>query len=211
MSITACILCAALCCAVLRCAVVRLCSVAGVHVPQDECSCHCHSHSAVCSTGSPAALLAALTDSFAVAQSTPWALHPRVLHAPGWLGVCREMAGVEPNPSDPWATRELLVKWKRYSHIHASWEPRAALSALPGCKRVVNYCRRADELAGARGRVSREEQELRDVEAQMEEQLHAQYSQVRARDRAASCLRASSGLRTSGGLLCAALSQCRMH
>ena len=50
---------------------------------------------------------------------------------------------------------------------------------LGGFKRVVNYMRRVDEYESSRPYISREEQELRDVEREMEEQLNQQHSQVR--------------------------------
>ena len=46
------------------------------------------------------------------------------------------------NPSDPWASRELYIKWKRYSHIHCTWDMRDTLKQLAGYKRVVNYMRK---------------------------------------------------------------------
>ncbi len=53
-----------------------------------------------------------------------------------------EMEGVEPHPTDPWVTRELYIKWKRYSYIHCSWDTKATLSLLAGFKRVLNYMRK---------------------------------------------------------------------
>ena len=44
---------------------------------------------------------------------------------------------------------------------------------------MVNYMRRVDEYESSRPYISREEQELRDVEREMEEQLNQQHSQVR--------------------------------
>ncbi len=45
-------------------------------------------------------------------------------------------------PNDPWSGREFLVKWKRYSYIHCSWNSRAALEHLRGYKRVLNYIKK---------------------------------------------------------------------
>mmetsp|Transcript_15385 Transcript_15385/g.45299 ORF Transcript_15385/g.45299 Transcript_15385/m.45299 type:complete len:1328 (-) Transcript_15385:31-4014(-) len=90
----------------------------------------------------------------------------------------RDAAGLPPAEGDPWASRELHIKWKRYSHIHCSWDTRDTLSQLPGYKRVLNYMKRADELEAMRPYLSREEQELRDLELQMEEQLNQEHSQV---------------------------------
>eukprot|EP00955_Chlamydomonas_euryale_P042410 352298-Chlamydomonas_euryale.AAC.2 len=70
----------------------------------------------------------------------------------------RDAAGLPPAEGDPWASRELHIKWKRYSHIHCSWDTRDTLSQLPGYKRVLNYMKRADELEAMRPYLSREEQ-----------------------------------------------------
>lgn len=60
-------------------------------------------------------------------------------------GFFREKEGEEPDPQDPWASREFLVKWKRWSYIHCSWDTRLTLSQLGGYKRVANYMKRMDE------------------------------------------------------------------
>ena len=70
------------------------------------------------------------------------------------------------------------MKWKRWSYIHCSWDTLSTLSQLGGFKRVINYMRRQDDLAAARPRLSREENELRDVERQMEEQLVQEHMEV---------------------------------
>ncbi len=49
------------------------------------------------------------------------------------------------DPTDKWGSREFLVKWKRWSYIHCSWDTRATLSQLGGYKRVLNYMKRVDE------------------------------------------------------------------
>ncbi|KAL6759847.1 SNF2 family N-terminal domain-containing protein [Haematococcus lacustris] len=92
----------------------------------------------------------------------------------------RDVVGVAVDPRCPWSSREVLIKWRLAAYTHCSWEPPAALEPLPGYKRVINYMKKVDqEMAElARGAVSREEQELRDVERVMEEQLVAQHSQV---------------------------------
>ncbi len=46
---------------------------------------------------------------------------------------------------DAWATREFHIKWRRWSHIHTSWERLATLGQLAGYKRVTNYIKRTDE------------------------------------------------------------------
>ena len=51
---------------------------------------------------------------------------------------------------DPWARRELRVKWKRWAHIHCSWDTLDTLAQLGGFKRVQNYMKRADDLAALR-------------------------------------------------------------
>lgn len=38
----------------------------------------------------------------------------------------------EPRASDPWASKELYVKWKRWAYIHCSWETIQTLSQLKG-------------------------------------------------------------------------------
>ncbi|MEW5309897.1 MAG: hypothetical protein WDW38_001742 [Sanguina aurantia] len=93
----------------------------------------------------------------------------------------RDMASVpeeDRDRRDMWATREMFVKWKLHSHIHCSWEPKRSLEKLAGYKRVLNYMRRSDDLVASRPHVSREEQELRDVEIEMEAQLNTQHMQV---------------------------------
>lgn len=72
---------------------------------------------------------------------------------------------------DPWTTREFHIKWKRWAYLHCSWDTLNTLSQLGGYKRVLNYIKRSDDLAAVRKRSSREENEMRDVERQMEEQL----------------------------------------
>eukprot|EP00198_Chlamydomonas_reinhardtii_P013917 XP_001703254.1 chromodomain-helicase-DNA-binding protein [Chlamydomonas reinhardtii] len=72
--------------------------------------------------------------------------------------------------NDAWSGREFLVKWKRYSYIHCSWNSRAALEHLRGFKRVLNYVKKA-----GRRYFSREEQEMQDVEREMEAQLNQQH------------------------------------
>lgn len=34
----------------------------------------------------------------------------------------RDVEGEGPRPGDPWAGRELLIKWRFYAYIHCSWE-----------------------------------------------------------------------------------------
>ena len=58
----------------------------------------------------------------------------------------RDIPGMEQDPSDPWATREFYVKWKRWAYIHCSWDSDATLQQLGGYKRVLNYIKRQDEL-----------------------------------------------------------------
>ena len=36
------------------------------------------------------------------------------------------------NPRDPWASREFLIKWARYSYLHLSWETKETLSKVGG-------------------------------------------------------------------------------
>ena len=95
-----------------------------------------------------------------------------------WTVYCREIPTVESEPTDPWSTRELFVKWRRWSHIHCSWDTRETLSQLAGYKRVQNYIKRMDNLDHKRLVVSREEVELLDVERQMEYQLAMQHQEV---------------------------------
>ncbi len=73
----------------------------------------------------------------------------------------------------------LLIKWRRRAYVHCSWEPLEALRPLAGFKRVLNYCRRQDQLAALLPRLTREERELLDVERAMEEQLWEQHKGVR--------------------------------
>ncbi|GAX85223.1 hypothetical protein CEUSTIGMA_g12643.t1 [Chlamydomonas eustigma] len=90
----------------------------------------------------------------------------------------KEGGGGGDESPDPWSKRELQIKWKGSSYIHCTWEDRASLSNKAGSKRVLNYIKKADDLESSRPFISREEQELRDVERQMEEQLVLQHSVV---------------------------------
>lgn len=47
---------------------------------------------------------------------------------------------------DKWGNMEFWVKWKRWSYRHCSWDTLSTLSQLGGYKRVLNYCKRQDEL-----------------------------------------------------------------
>ncbi|KAK9828376.1 hypothetical protein WJX81_001254 [Elliptochloris bilobata] len=89
----------------------------------------------------------------------------------------REREGAE-SSADRWDGCEFCVKWKRWSYMHTSWEPREALAQLGGYKRVLNYIKRVDEAEVARAWLTPEEAELADVERQMEEQLVAQHRLV---------------------------------
>lgn len=48
------------------------------------------------------------------------------------LWLCREREGAEPNPRDPWATREFYIKWARRSYLHCTWELKSELSQVSG-------------------------------------------------------------------------------
>ena len=50
-------------------------------------------------------------------------------------------------PGDKWASMEFWVKWKRWSYRHCSWDTLTTLSQLGGYKRVLNYCKKQDEIA----------------------------------------------------------------
>jgi chromodomain-helicase-DNA-binding protein 1 len=90
----------------------------------------------------------------------------------------RDVEGAVVNPEDPWSSREFYVKWARYSYIHCSWDAYLTLKQLGGFKRVLNYCRRMDQLAAERAALSAEEREDRDVRAEMEAELEREHSQV---------------------------------
>jgi chromodomain-helicase-DNA-binding protein 1 len=90
----------------------------------------------------------------------------------------RDVEGAVVNPRDPWASREFYVKWARYSYIHCSWDAYSTLKQLGGFKRILNYCRRMDQLAAERAALSAEEREDRDVRAEMEAELEREHSQV---------------------------------
>ena len=47
---------------------------------------------------------------------------------------------------DKWSGMEFWVKWKRWSYRHCSWDTLNTLSQLGGYKRVLNYCKRQDEM-----------------------------------------------------------------
>jgi chromodomain-helicase-DNA-binding protein 1 len=90
----------------------------------------------------------------------------------------RDVEGAVVNPRDPWASREFYVKWARYSYIHCSWDAYTTLKQLGGFKRILNYCRRQDQLAAERGALTAEEREDRDVRAEMEAEIEREHSQV---------------------------------
>ena len=47
---------------------------------------------------------------------------------------CREREGLVPIPgSDPWASREFMVKWARASYLHCTWELKADLTHVRVC------------------------------------------------------------------------------
>lgn len=92
--------------------------------------------------------------------------------------VRRDAEGVEFDPTDPWANKEFYVKWRRWAHIHCSWDSRETLLQLAGYKRLQNYIKRMDELNRKRRVLSREEVELLDVEAQMGYELSKQHQRV---------------------------------
>ncbi|PNH05864.1 Chromodomain-helicase-DNA-binding protein 1, partial [Tetrabaena socialis] len=60
-----------------------------------------------------------------------------------------DSALLSPHAADPWCSREFLIKWKRYSFIHTSWDSRGAVEHLRGYKRVLNYIRKAAPRCGA--------------------------------------------------------------
>ena len=105
-----------------------------------------------------------------------------LLHVPLLLflhsAIVRDIAGEPVDPANPWASREFYVKWKGFSYLHCSWDRLDTLKQLPGHKRVLNYMKRVEDMEHAKGLLSREEQELLDVQRQMEEQLAEQYTQV---------------------------------
>lgn len=49
-------------------------------------------------------------------------------------------------PGGKWYNVEFHVKWKRWSFRHCSWDTLTTLSQLGGHKRVLNYCKRQDEM-----------------------------------------------------------------
>jgi len=54
--------------------------------------------------------------------------------------------GQEEEVGGKWYNVEFHVKWKRWSFRHCSWDSLATLSQLGGHKRVMNYCKRQDEM-----------------------------------------------------------------
>lgn len=90
----------------------------------------------------------------------------------------RDVEGAVVNPKDPWSSREFYVKWARYSYIHCSWDAYTTLKQLGGFKRILNYCRRMDQLAAERAALTAEEREDRDVRAEMEAEIEREHSQV---------------------------------
>ncbi|KAL4434102.1 hypothetical protein ABPG75_000543 [Micractinium tetrahymenae] len=90
----------------------------------------------------------------------------------------REREGAEPNPRDPWATREFYIKWARRSYLHCTWELKATLSQHAGYKRVLNYIKKVEEQEQRRPWLTPEECELMDVQKQMEEEMVETYKEV---------------------------------
>jgi chromodomain-helicase-DNA-binding protein 1 len=77
--------------------------------------------------------LAAFTDGYSVVDEVEKVLGHREAAA----GTC-----LEGSPKDPWATREMYIKWKNFSFIHCTWETKASLADLNGFKRVLNYIKK---------------------------------------------------------------------
>ena len=88
------------------------------------------------------------------------------------------MEGAVVDPANPWASRELYVKWARFSYIPNSWDSLATLSQLGGFKRVTNYCRKVDAATAGRAALSVEEAEEADLRAALEEEIEKEHSQV---------------------------------
>lgn len=65
-----------------------------------------------------------------------------------WHGhlVCRPTEDGEEVEGDKWANMDFWVKWKRWSYRHCSWDTLNTLSQLGGYKRVLNYCKRQEEM-----------------------------------------------------------------
>lgn len=59
---------------------------------------------------------------------------------------CRPAEAGEEDDGDKWSGMEFWVKWKRWSYRHCSWDTLHTLSQLGGYKRVLNYCKRQDEM-----------------------------------------------------------------
>eukprot|EP00963_Diacronema_lutheri_P014292 scaffold2859_cov349-Pavlova_lutheri.AAC.29 len=79
---------------------------------------------------------------------------------------------------DSWEERSYLIKWRGRSHIHNSWEPYSYLAELPGLKRVQNYIKKHRELEDAQAWMTREEQEMKNVEIEMEKELANEHTKV---------------------------------
>lgn len=91
-------------------------------------------------------------------------------------GESKEQGGRASDHS--WENRTYLIKWRGRSHIHNSWEPYSYLAELPGLKRVQNYIKKHKELEEAHEWMTREEQEMKNVEMEMEKELANEHTKV---------------------------------
>ncbi|KAK3264131.1 hypothetical protein CYMTET_27107 [Cymbomonas tetramitiformis] len=90
----------------------------------------------------------------------------------------RQIEGAEVDPFDIWGSREFLIKWKRYSYLHNSWDHRGTLEQLPGYKRVQNYITKTEREDAMLAMMSPEEQEMAMCQNEMEAAIWDEYKKV---------------------------------
>ncbi len=70
-----------------------------------------------------------------------------------------------------WKHWVFYVKWARYSHVHNTWEGYETLRGFGGFKKVMNYCKRVDELQIRKLEMTVEEREEVEWRENMEEEV----------------------------------------
>ena len=86
-------------------------------------------------------------------------------------GVEGEYSKVPLSGKGAWKHWVFYVKWARYSHVHNTWEGYETLRGFGGFKKVMNYCKRVDEMQARKMEMTAEEREEVDWRENMEEEV----------------------------------------
>ena len=100
----------------------------------------------------------------------------------------REAAGAHANEGEydkvplagqaAWKHWGVYIKWARDSHVHNTWETYETLRGFGGFKKVLNYCKRVDDLNLRKLDMSVDEREEVDWRENMEEELLKEHQEV---------------------------------